>query len=66
MIKIDYFGKILQKLPESLTAIIGILNVIILEKRRIMGILEPITAFTQTCKGIFGIYRPFISFLQVK
>ena len=65
MIKIDYFGKILQKLPESLTAIIGILNVIILEKRRIMGILEP-TAFTQTCKDIFGIYRPFISFLQVK
>ena len=52
MIKTDYFGKILQKLLENLIAIIGILNVIILEKRSIMRILEPITAFTQTCKGI--------------
>lgn len=45
MIKTNCFGKILEKLQNVLTTIFGISNYIILEKQKILGVLEPTTAF---------------------
>lgn len=45
---------------ESFTAILGVLSSIILEKQKILGVLEPIKVFYTKRDKYFQIYRAFI------